>query len=607
MEKLTQTIETLGLPFVGYKMQSEKVEQHLHERAVAEQYGILPSAFFQLRTDEDKFKERVERGFMDVINAALKKKKVQWKVYKLDVCQSDRILSAGRYIFHGTSDYGEVREVMNSLDWDAIALSVQQEVDGYDELEDGNDTTAWVELKAELYGHPLDERWVNLWSHEDEFDQVFWSAYEKTDIMQWRGYAVQHNLTTNAKTPRALDFICWAMMTQDYDEFMAFINDNKQVTAKTGIDLFASINTNTTPQTTTSTPIKESGNSTTMAQTTTPQTALTAQTPVTEAEQQKFFKGALAIPQIAASEKVWARTGSTFETIVLFAKDVDAYFTCDSKIVKTTGKPSNKKYQWILVDNEKFSWNNIGDATKGFEAYAKDDYAGMAKYMTEPSAKRWMAMLNGEEEAETPQTTPAPAPQKEEPKAETSKVEQPKAEAPKTTPQFKGVTYNDPTGDGIYHLVWVSSDKCHIYGINGNGFVEVDMVLDKANTERCIAQASLQQIDTPKKFYDALRKLKLEVAPTPAPKAKEEPKTEAPKVVKTLDSKPQPKKEEQPKVEEPKAEAPKVEQTLAPKADRVTIDKRDGGLFIGGADADIEMLIRSYVDAINAMQMRKIG
>lgn len=590
MEKLTQTIETLGLPFVGYKMTDRKIDQHLHDRVIRETYGDLPSYFFKMCTDEDEFLFRVADEFKNVLNGALKEKKVQWKISKLDVCQSDKIISAGRYIFHGTSDYGEVREVMTSLDWDAIALSVQQEVDGYDESKDGADVTAWVELKSEVYGHPLDERWVELWANDAEFDQVFWSAYEKTDIMEWRGYAYQNDWTTNAHAPRALDFICWAMMTQDYDEFMALISDNKQTNAKTGIDLFASINTTTS---TIKTPIKESGNTTTMAQTTTTQTAAkTAQTPVTEAEQKKFFAGALLIPQIAASAKEWSRTGGTFETLVLHAKDVDAYFTCDTKIVKTTGKPSNKKYQWIIVEGEKFSWNNIGDATLGFEALAKENYAGMAKYMTEPSAKKWTAMLNGEVET---QTAPTPAPQKAEPKAD----------VPKTAPQFKGVSYNEPDGDGIYHLVWVSSDKCHIYGINGKGGVEVDMVLDKANTERCIAQASLKQIATPEKFYDALRKLKLEV--TPAPKAKEEPKTEAPKVddkkvVKTLDTKPHPKKKVEPKVEEPKAE-----QTPAPKADRLTIDKRDGGLFIGGADADIEMLIRSYVDAINVMQMRKIG
>lgn len=596
MEKLTQTIETLGLPFVGYKLQCPQLDTHLHNRAVAEQYGDLPPYFFQPRTDEDKFLKRVANEFLNVINDALKEKEVKWKVSKLDVCQSNTILSAGRYIFHGTSDYGEVRSVMNSLDWDAIALSVQQGVDGYDESKDGNDTTAWVELKSEVYGHPLDERWVKLWANDAEFDQVFWSAYEKTDLMQWRGYAFQNHWTANAHAPRALDFICWAMMTQGYDEFMAFISD-KQVNAKTGIDLFASINTTqiTKISITTSTTMEK----TKELQSENKTVALTATSAVTAAEQKKFFAGALLIPQIAASEKVWSRTGGTFETLVLHAKDLDAYFTCDTKIVKTTGKPSNKKYQWIMVEGEKFSWNNIGDATLGFEALAKEDYAGMAKYMTEPSAKKWTAKLNGEVET---QTAPTPAPQKEETRAE--QKPQPKADAPKTAPQFKGVSYNEPDGDGIYHLVWVSSDKCHIYGINGKGGIEVDMVLDKANTERCIAQASLKQIATPEKFYDALRKLKLEVAP--APKAKEEPKTEAPKVdekkkaVKTLDTKPQPKKE-QPKAETPKAETP------AAKADRLTIDKRDGGLFIGGADADIEMLIRSYVDAINAMQMRKIG
>lgn len=585
MEKLTQTIETLGLPFVGYKMQSENIDQYLLNRAVAEQYGILPPFFFQSSSDGETFKERVAIEFLNVINDALKEKNVGWKISKLDVCHSGKILSAGRYIFHGTSDYGEVRKVMNSLDWDAIALSVQKEVDG------DNDTYEYVELKDEVNRHPLDERWLELWENDAEFDQVFWSAYEKTDIIQWRGYAVQQGLTTDAKYPRALDFICWAMMTQDYDEFMTLIKDDKQVNAKTGIDLFDSINTTQTTKTNIIT-------QTTMEKTKELQTenktvALTATSAVTADEQTRFFKGALAIPQIAASEKEWSRTGGTFETLVLHAKDVDAYFTCDTKIVKTTGKPSNKKYQWIIVEGEKFSWNNIGDATLGFEALAKENYSGMAKYMTEPSAKKWTAMLNGEVE---PQSVPAQTPQKEEPKAEQKPQPKAKAEiyakdrgaaaqtATRTTvrPTFKGTSYMSACGSWFVQVVPIDSNNSRVCVIDKN----LKCVTDAEYTISFIVDAkqkmSLSECThVPMKYRAILSSLGLEEKVIV-----EEPKTE---------QKPQPKtKEEQPKVEEP-------------KADRVTIDKRDGGLFIGGADADIEMLIRSYVDAINAMQMRKIG
>lgn len=597
MEKLTQTIETLGLPFVGYKMTDRKIDQHLHDRVIRETYGDLPSYFFKMCTDEDEFLFRVADEYKNVLNGALKEKKVQWKISKLDVCQSDKIISAGRYIFHGTSDYGEVREVMNSLDWDAIALSVQQEVDGYDESKDGADVTAWIELKDEVYEHPLDERWVKLWANDAEFDQVFWSAYEKTDLMQWRGYAYQNDWTTNAHAPRALDFICWAMMTQDYDEFMALINDNKQVNAKTGIDLFDSINTTTSKTNiTTSTTMEK----TQELQTENKTVVLTATSAVTEAEQKKFFAGALLIPQIAASAKEWSRTGGTFETLVLHAKDVDAYFTCDTKIVKTTGKPSNKKYQWIMVEGEKFSWNNIGDATLGFEALAKENYSGMAKYMTEPSAKKWSAMLSGEVET---QTSPTLAPQKEEPKAE--QKPQPKAKADiyakdrgaaktqsTSIPTYKGTSYMSACGSWFVQVVPIDSNKSRVCVIDKNlkcvtdGEYTISFIVDAKQTMSLSERAYV-----PMKYRAILSSLGLEEKAIV-----EEPKAETPKV-----EKPAPNKE-QPKVEEPKAE-----QTPAPKADRVTIDKRDGGLFIGGADADIEMLIRSYVDAINAMQMRKIG
>ena len=40
------------------------------------------------------------------------------------------------------------------------------------------------------------------------------------------------------------------------------------------------------------------------------------------------------------------------------------------------------------------------------------------------------------------------------------------------------------------------------------------------------------------------------------------------------------------------------------KADRLVIDKRDGGLFITGADEDTANWIMAYVDSINAMKER---
>lgn len=600
MEKLTQTIETLGLPFVGYKMTDRKIDQHLHDRVIAETYGDLPSYFFKMCTDEDEFLFRVADEFKNVLNGALKEKKVQWKISKLDVCQSDKIISAGRYIFHGTSDYGEVRSVMNSLDWDAIALSVQEGVDGYDESKDGADVTAWIELKDEVYGHPLDERWVKLWANDAEFDQVFWSAYEKTDLMQWRGYAYQNHWTTNAHAPRALDFICWAIMTQDYDEFMALIGDDKQTNAKTGIDLFDTLTTTTSKTNiTTSTTMEK----TKELQTENKTVALTATSAVTEAEQTRFFKDALAIPQVAASEKEWSREGATFQKIVLFAKDIDTTFTCDTTPLKSgerKGKPSLSREQWTVNEGEKYSWKGVNGAVQGFKCYAVRDYMGMAQYMESGSAKKWLAKLN-EDVQETTQTAPTPAPQTENKKCQPKATRQ-SVDCKEKVRTFQGNTYSLPGNECVMlHLVTMQDGS--VRGIQFNttiNAVEFDGSYDAKSMAQFVNNNGCKQIATPKCMWKALAELGFETKSEkaePTPESKPEP---AP--VKTLDSKPHPKKKEQPKVEEPKAE-----QTPAPKADRVTIDKRDGGLFIGGADADIEMLIRSYVDAINAMQMRKIG
>lgn len=589
---MVYTCEQLSTPGVGFKLEGTTMQEHLLNKFLTP-CDYVPTQLNRYKNADSistsAFEDICKKAFSEIISEYTEKIKVEVTGLTIDIHTKDKqkfgVVTPTKFKVDSKIDYAVVRaELHDNMDWDAVALDASRKIEG--DLIDADRELPLVESTW-----TIDKRWTELFNNKykssiDKFDELYWTAFNKLDSLQWHNYCYQHGYADpkQERVHPAVDFMCWCIDTQDYDALMTKVYD-KQVNAKTGIDLFASINTTT--QTTTSTPIKESGNTTTMAQTATTQTALTAQTPVTADEQKKFFAGALAIPQIAASEKVWSRTGGTFETIVLHAIDADAFFTCDTKIVKTTGKPSNKKYQWIVVDGEKFSWNNIGDATKGFALYGracgKDDYADMAKYMTEPSAKKWLAMLNGEATAEQPKV--------EEPKAETPKVEQPApTPAPKTAPQFKGVSYNEPDGDGIYHLVWLSSDKCHIYGINGEGSVEVDMTLDKANTERCIAQASLKQIATPEKFYDTLRTLKLEDK----------------KVVKTLDTKPQNKKE-QPKTETPKVEQPQAEQTPAPKAARLTIDKRDGGLFISGADADTAEWIMAYVDSINAMKMRQIG
>lgn len=600
MEKLTQTIETLGLPFVGYKMTDRKIDQHLHDRVIRETYGDLPSYFFKMCTDEDEFLFRVADEFKNVLNGALKEKKVQWKISKLDVCQSDKIISAGRYIFHGTSDYGEVREVMNSLDWDAIALSVQQEVDGYDESKDGADVTAWVELKSEVYGHPLDERWVKLWANDAEFDHVFWSAYEKTDLMQWRGYAYQHQWTTNAHAPRALDFICWAMMTQDYDEFMALISDDNQVNAKTGIDLFASINTTQITKTSITT-------STTMEKTKELQTenktvALTATSAVTADEQTRFFKDALAIPQVAASEKEWSREGATFQKIVLFAKSIDTTFTCDTtplKSGKRKGKPSLSREQWTVNEGEKYSWKGVNGAVQGFKCYAVRDYMGMAQYMESGSAKKWLAKLNGEaaneDVQETTQTAPTPAPQTENKKGQPKATRQ-SVDCKEKVRTFQGNTYSLPGNECVMlHLVTMQ-DGC-VRGIQFNttiNAVEFDGSYDAKSMAQFVNDNGCKQIATPKCMWNALAELGFETKSEkaePTPESKPEP---AP--VKTLDTKPQPKKKVEPKVEQPDIVPINLPDTI------LATDLENGRITLSGLDTFTAEQIQIFVAGMNAMR-----
>lgn len=582
MKGMEQTIETLGLPFVGYKLRSESIAEHIREIGANRKYCGLPHSFLEPCFSSEEFLGVVSRCFCDVINEALKDKEVCWSVSKITATQFGKTIAAGTYVFNDIPDYGTIREVMHSLDWDEISVSVIDAVDTFylDKVT--------VALRIQCRGVDIDRRWIDLWLNDYKFDQVFWSAYEKTDIMQWRGYAVDKGYFQKPQS-RAIDFISWAIMTQDYDEFMQLISDDKQTNTSVGVDLFATINTTTNKTNnnktnnnqTTNTPIKESGQNTAM----TNNVFLTAQSPVSEDEQKKYFNGALQIPQVAASRKEWSRTGTTFETIKLYAVDVDACFTCDTKIVSTTNKPSKKRFQWIEVDGTKFYWSSISSATSGFAAYSNGDFAGMAKFMTLQSALKWRAMLNGDEPDKQLETV-----QKQPETAKTTANVAPKEEQPKTSSvklHFKGDTYKDPNGDGIYFLVWESDNSCHVYGINSNGKLEYNRIIDKAAAEKCIAANSLEKIDAPKEYHDILRKLNLLDIEEVVTEAKQE-------AAQTETVTPTPSQD----IVNPADKHPIT------KADRLVIDKRDGGLFISGADEDTANWIMAYVDSINAMKER---
>ena len=581
---MKQTIETLGLPYVGYKLRSESIDEHIREIGANRNYCGLPQSFFENCFSSEEFLSVVSKCFCEVINDALKAKKVRWSVSKITASHLRNTIAAGAYVFSGINDYGTIREVMQSLDWDEISVNVIDAVDTFycDKVT--------VAPRSQYRGVDIDRRWIDLWLNDYEFDQVFWSAYEKTDIMQWRGYAVAKGFFPKPQS-RAVDFIIWAIMTQNYDEFMQLISDEKQTNTSVGVDLFATISTSTNKtnnnktnnnQTTNNnTPIKESGQNTAM----TNNVFLTAQTPVSEDEQKKYFSGALQIPQVAASKKEWSRTGTTFETIKLHAVDVDAYFTCDTKIVSTTNKPSKKRIQWIEVDGKKFYWNSISSATSGFAAYSNGDFAGMADFMTYQSATNWRAMLKGDESEQQLETV-----QKQPESAKTTANVSPKEEQPKTSSvklHFKGDTYKDPNGDGIYFLVWESDSSCHVYGINSNGKLEYNRLIDKAAAEKCIAANSLEKIDAPKEYHDILRKLKLLAIEEVVTEAKQE-------AAQTETVTPTPSQD----IVNPADKHPIT------KADRLVIDKRDGGLFITGADEDTANWIMAYVDSINAMKER---
>ena len=573
---MKQTIETLGLPYVGYKLRSENIAEHIREIGANRNYCGLPQSFFENCFSSEEFLSVVSKCFREVINDALKAKKVRWSVSKITADHLRYTIAAGTYVFSGINDYGTIREVMQSLDWDEISVNVIDAVDTFycDKVT--------VAPRSQYRGVDIDRRWIDLWLNDYEFDQVFWSAYEKTDIMQWRGYAVAKGFFSKPQS-RAVDFIIWAIMTQNYDEFMQLISDEKQTNTSVGVDLFATISTSTNKtnnnktnnnQTTNNnTPIKESGQNTAM----TNNVFLTAQTPVSEDEQKKYFSGALQIPQVAASKKEWSRTGTTFETIKLHAVDADAYFTCDTKIVSTTNKPSKKRIQWIEVDGKKFYWNSISSATSGFAAYSNGDFAGMADFMTYQSATNWRAMLNGDESEQQPVTakTANVAPKENQPKVSSVKL------------HFKGDAYNEPNGDGIYFLVWESDNSCHVYGINANGKLEFNRLIDKTTVEKCITDNSLEKIDVPKEYHDILRKLNLLEIEEVVTEAKQEAaQTE------TVTSAPS------------QDIATPADMHPITKADRLVIDKRDGGLFITGADEDTANWIMAYVDSINAMKER---
>lgn len=514
---MIQTIETLSLPAVGYKLTEGKVYEHFAQKAVQSQYDRLPMRYFQVDVNEDKIEEIYTHALTQNLTAHLHQwdETLECKVLSVDVI--DGKWCPTRYSFN-CEDYALIREKLHDkTDWDSLIVDA---IADFEEMLKEQDPTELHIL--------CDERWLQLYDKTDAFDEFYWDCFEKMDASQWRNYRHNHEpyLDPKERVHPTIDFLCWCIDTQDYDNFYAKINNNNatvQIAAQTLPQKGMEKNQQTAGQ--------------------------TAQVSTTN-EFAQYFADALAIDEVKSSKQEWS--GTMGGTLTLHCPDINTTFTYDSTILgsgKRKGKMCAHRNQWTMEDGVKLSWSSPKKAGIAFKAMKDGNSALVLECMTSTCRDKFTKGTAS--------------------KAEPQKVEEPKAE----TPKFRGSYYKTPHSNILYCFDCEKPTDTQIRALSIGSDLEVmnDKIVELARVKAIIAAHHMEAIEPEEKYWAKLRELGMEIKEGEF----EEPKAEPQKVEKPTPEEPEPEPvKEEPKAEEPKVEEPKTVEKPKPqaKADKKVVE-----------------------------------